>query len=169
MLVVFKIKRLIFVALLIMPLLSINAQQADKWENWKPLVGNWSGEGSGMSGEGTGSFSFTFDLNQSVLVRKSSYNYVLEKANIPFDDIMIIYLVDGTPSKAAFFNHQGFSRIYSISYSDKTITLNSEVPQTPAFRLTYTFIDDSTVTLKFEISRDGVTFITYSEEVGKKE
>jgi len=164
-----KTKYLIFVALS-MPFFSINAQQADKWENWKPLIGNWSGEGVGIPGDGTGSFSFAFDLNQSILVRKSSYNYVMEKTNIAFDDMMIIYLVDATPSKAIFFNHEGFSRIYSISYSDKTITLNSEnAPQTPSFRLTYTFIDDSTITLKFEISRDGVNYITYTEEVGKKE
>ena len=163
-----KIKYLILVALLML-FFSVNAQEADKWEKWKPLIGNWSGEGSGISGEGTGSFSFTFDLNQNVLIRKSSYHYIMEKMNIIFEDLMIIYLVDGIPAKAIFFNDDGFSRIYSISYSDKTITLITEkLPQIPVFKLTYTFIDDSNITLKFEISRDGVNFMTYSEETGKK-
>ena len=160
-----KFKHLILVALL-MPYFSITAQQIDKWEKWKPLIGDWSGEGIGVPGDGTGSFSFTFDLEQNILIRKSIYYYLGEKMYTKFEDMMIIYLVDGTPSKAIFFNHEGFSRIYSISYSDKTITLINA--QTPTFRLTYTFIDDSKVTLKFEISRDGVNFMTYSEEVGKK-
>jgi len=164
-----KIKHLILVALLMSPFLSY-AQQTDKWEKWKPLIGNWSGEGSGLSGEGTGTFSFNLDLNQNILIRKSNYHYVIDKTNIIFDDIMIIYLVDGTPSKAVFFNNDGFSRNYLISYSDKSITLISEkIPQTPIFKLTYTFIDDSTVGLKFEIARDGLNFIVYSEEVGKRQ
>ena len=162
-----KIKHIILMTLLMLPC-SINAQQADRWENWKPLIGNWLGEGSGIPGEGTGSFSFTFDLEQNILVRRSNYIYLGDKMYTAFDDIMIIYLVDGTPSKAIFFNHEGYSRIYAISYSDKSITLVSENPQTPVFRIIYTFIDDSNVKLIFEISRDGVNFITYVEEVGKK-
>jgi hypothetical protein len=152
-----------------MPLISINAQQDDKWENWKPLIGDWTGEGIAVPGEGTGTFSFTFDLNEKILIRKSNYDYLGEKMYTTFSDMMIIYLVDGTPSKAIFFNQDGFSRNYLISYSDKSITLISEkIPQTPIFKLTYTFIDDITVTLKYEIARDGVNFTTYSEETGKK-
>ena len=163
-----KVKYLILVASLMLSI-SVNAQQTDKWEKWNLLIGNWTGEGSGLSGEGTGSFSFTFDLNQNILIRKSDYHYVLDKTNIIFNDMMVIYLVDGTPSKAIFFNNDGFSRNYSISYSDKSITLISEkLPQTPIFKLTYTFINDLNITLKFEIARDGINFITYSEEVGKK-
>jgi len=163
-----KIKYLIFVALL-MQFLSINAQQDDKWENWRPLIGNWRGEGIAIPGEGTGSFSFTFDLNEKILIRRSNYDYLGEKMYTMFDDLMIIYLVNGTPQKAIFFNHEGFSRTYSISYSNKTITLITEKnPQTPVFKLTYTLIDDTTLTLKYEIARDGENFITYSEEIGKK-
>jgi len=164
-----KIKYLILIALLVQSL-SINAQQDDKWENWKPLIGNWKGEGIGIPGEGTGSFSFTFDLDQKILVRKSNYDYLGDKMYTTFSDMMIIYLVDGTPSRAIFFNHEGFSRTYSISYSGKTITLITEkIPLTPVFKLTYTLIDDSTVTLKYEIARDSENFTTYSEEFGKKE
>ena len=163
-----KIKHLILVALLML-FFSVNAQEADKWENWKPFIGNWSGEGNGIPGEGTGSFSFAFDLKENILVRKSDYNYLGDKIYTTFSDVMVIYLVNGTPSKAIFFNDDGFSRIYSISYSDKTITLISEkLPLTPIFRLIYTIIDDSNIALKFEIARDGVNFTTYSEETGKK-
>jgi hypothetical protein len=166
-----KIK-LLMLAILLMPLISINAQQDDddKWVNWRPLVGNWKGEGVAIPGEGTGVFSFEFDLSENILVRKSDYIYLGDKMYTAFNDLMIIYTVNKTPSKAIFFNYEGFSRNYSITYSDKTITLISEdIPQTPIFKLTYSFIDDSTVTLIYEIARDGVNFITYSEETGKKQ
>jgi len=163
-----KVKHFFWLALSI-PFFSINAQQTDKWENWKPLIGDWSGEGIGIPGDGTGSFSFTLDSEQNTLVRKSDYSYLIDKMYIIFEDTMIIYLVDDVPSRAVFSNREGFTRNYSISYSDKTIMLISEnLSQTPIFRLTYTFINDSSVSLKYEISRDGINFITYTEEVGKK-
>jgi hypothetical protein len=163
-----KTRNLLLVALLTVSFVA-NAQQSDKWEKWMPFVGEWSGTGNGIPGDGTGTFSFTFDLKESILIRKSSYDYLIDKTYILFDDMMIIYLVDGIPSKAIFFNHEGFSRIYSISYSDNIITLITEkTPQTPVFKLTYTLVDNLTVTLKYEIARDGESFVTYSEEIGKK-
>ena len=163
-----KKRNLILITLLTFSVVT-NAQQADMWEKWMPLVGEWSGTGNGIPGDATGSFSFTFDLNKRILIRKSNYDYYADKTYTTFDDMMVIYLVDGTPSKAIFFNNEGFSRTYSILYSDKTITLITEkTPQTPVFKLTYTLIDDLTVTLKYEIARDGENFITYSEEIGKK-
>ena len=151
-----------------MPLFSLNAQQDDRWENWKPLIGNWSGEGSGVPGDGTGSFSFTLDLEQNILVRKRDYIYIGEKQYFLFNDLMIIYFNNGTPSKAIFFDSEGYSRNYSISYSDKLISFISDISQTPTFRIIYTIIDDNNVNLKFEISRDGVNYITYVEEIGKR-
>ena len=152
-----------------MPLFSVNAQQTDRWENWKSLIGDWLGEGSGEPGDGSGSFSFTFDLEQNILVRKHNYVYIKDKAYLVFNDMTIIYLVNGTPSKAIFFDSEGYSRNYTISYSGKTITLISEkIPQMPTFRITYTLIDDANVIYRYEISRDGVNYITYVEETGKK-
>jgi len=148
----------------------INAQHDDVWANWQPLIGNWKGEGIGIPGEGTGCFSFTFDTEQNILVRKSDYSYYADKAYTIFEDTMIIYIENGTPSKAFFSNHEGFSRTYSISYSGKTITLICENPsQSLIFKLTYTLIDELTLTLKYEIARGGENFVTYSEEIGKKE
>ena len=164
-----KIKNLILAILLTLPI-SINAQQNNVWGNWLPLIGNWTGEGVGIPGDGTGNFSFTFDAEQNVLVRKSLYYYLGDKMYTTFEDSMIIYIENGTPSKAFFSNKEGFSRTYSILYSGKTITLITEkLPLTPVFKLTYTLIDDTTLTLKYEIARDGVNFTTYSEEIGKKE
>jgi hypothetical protein len=165
-----KMKHVILVALLVQSI-SINAQQDDKWDNWEPFIGNWKGEGIGIPGEGTGSFSFTFDPyfdpKQNVIIRKSIYHYLGEKMYTTLEDTMIIYLDNGT---AVFSNTEGFSRTYSISYCGKTITFITEkFPQTPVFKLTYTLIDDFTITLKYEIARDGVNFTTYSEEIGKKE
>ena len=98
-----KTKHLILVALL-MPFFSINAQEADRWENWKPLIGNWSGEGSGVPGDGTGTFSFTFELEENILVRKRNYVYIGDKQYYWFNDIMIIYMTVGKPIKLGHIN-----------------------------------------------------------------
>ena len=39
------------------------------------LLGEWIGEGSGSPGEAAGEFSFTSDLQNTILVRKSSARY----------------------------------------------------------------------------------------------
>ena len=64
--------------------------------DWGPLqflVGKWSGGGSGGPGQGTGDFSFTPDLQNSVLVRKSFAEYPPANGKPAFrhDDLMIVY------------------------------------------------------------------------------
>ena len=44
---------------------------ASSWDQWRPLVGQWQAAGKGSPGEGAGGFSFAFDLQNKVLVRKS--------------------------------------------------------------------------------------------------
>ena len=165
-----KIRHLILIAFLIFSY-AVNAQQADRWANLMLLVGSWSGEGSGMAGEGTDIFSFTFDLEQKILIRKSQADYgtnSLKDRNIT-EELMIIYLVDQIPSRAICFNNQGYTVNYSIEYSDKSIIFTSDkIPQTPMFRLSYIFIDSSTVKVIFEISRDGTNFSPFVESINKR-
>lgn len=148
------------------------SQQSNGWDKWKWVMGEWKGEGNGQPGQGSGSFSFKADLNEKVLVRKSHSEYPA-KDNTPeiiHEDLMIVYLdFSGNPSKAIYFDNEGHTINYSISYSDKNIVLLSDkIPNVPIFRLTYTLLDDNTMNTKFEMSQDGEKFMTYIEGKSKK-
>lgn len=165
------IKYLITVMLLSLVTISYG-QKTDNWSKWDWIVGEWEGEGSGVPGEGGGIFSFTFDLENKILVRKSHSEYPGEniKTRTIHDDLMIVYPdQNGTPSKAIYFDNEGHTINYNITYSENCITFTSEaVGQNPVFRLVYTKLDNAIVNTRFEMSRDGVNFMTYIEGKSKK-
>ena len=78
---------------------------------------------------------------------------------------MIVSLdYSGNPSKAIYFDNEGHTINYSITYTANTIVLLSEkIQNVPIFRLTYTLLDKQTVNTKFEMSQDGEKFMTYIE------
>lgn len=140
------------------------AQQKSAWNNWQWLLGEWKGEGAGKPGEGNGTFSFAFDLDKKILVRKNYTEFPAtnSKPASIHEDLMIIYLdFSGNPSKAIYFDNEGHTIHYSIQYSDKTITLQSEkIAHIPVFKLSYIWLDDTTINTQFEISQDGQNFVT---------
>jgi len=148
------------------------SQQNTNWDQWNWLLGQWKGEGNGQLGQGGGTFSFSFDLDQKLIVRKSHSEYpaTANKPKIVHDDLMIVYLDrTGNPSKAIYFDNEGHTINYLISYADKTITMISDkIPNMPVFRLTYTLLDNNTINTKFEMSQDGEKFMTYIEGKSKK-
>lgn len=147
-------------------------QKNSSWDKWNWLTGEWAGEGSGQPGQGGGTFSFKPDLDQNILVRKSHSEYpaTANKPKVIHDDLMIIYLGDtGIASKAIYFDNEGHTINYSITYSDKSIAFTSDkIPNVPVFRLTYSLLDDATVNTKFEMSQDGEKFMTYIEGKSRK-
>jgi hypothetical protein len=149
------------------------AQQNTTWDSWAWLMGEWKGDGGGQPGQGTGTFSFTPDLDKKILVRKnhSEYPATENKAKAVHDDLMIVYLdFTGKPSKAIYFDNEGHTINYTISYADKAIVLLSEkIPHVPVFRLTYALLDNETVNIKFEMSMGGEKFTTYVEGKCKKQ
>lgn len=148
------------------------SQQKPNWDQWRWLTGEWVGEGSGQPGTGGGTFSFKTDLDQNILVRKSHSEYpaTADKPQVIHDDLMVVYPdFSGTPAKAIYFDNEGHTINYSITYSEKSITLTSDkIPNVPIFRLTYSLLDNETVNTKFEMSQDGVKFFTYIEGKSKK-
>lgn len=148
------------------------SQQKPKWDQWRWLTGEWVGEGSGQPGTGGGTFSFKTDLDQNILVRKSHSEYpaTANKPQVIHDDLMVVYPdFSGTPAKAIYFDNEGHTINYSITYSEKSIILTSDkIPNVPIFRLTYSLLDNETVNTKFEMSQDGVKFFTYIEGKSKK-
>ena len=147
-------------------------QNNSPWAKWTWLIGDWKGEGSGEPGKGSGTFSFRPDLDEKILVRKSHsvYPAMNDKPAIIHDDLLIVSLdFTGNPSKAVYFDNEGHTINYSITYSEKTIVLLSEkIPAVPLFRLTYSLLDKETVNTKFEMSQDGAQFMTYVEGKSKK-
>ncbi|MCE5204724.1 MAG: hypothetical protein LLF80_01265 [Porphyromonadaceae bacterium] len=166
-----KTKLLLCAALLSMAVLCFGQQNLPS-DNWRWLMGEWKGEGTGNPGQGGGTFSFAYDLDKNIIVRKSHSEYPAtnNKPKIIHDDLMVVYSNDSkSPSKAIYFDNEGHIINYAITYADKSITFTSiKLTNTPVFRLTYTLLENDLVNTKFEMSNDGVNFMVYIEGKGKK-
>jgi hypothetical protein len=161
-------KAALFVFLLSFSLcLTAQCQEKPTWENLNWLSGQWIGEGGGKPGQGTGEFSFTFDLDKKILVRKSHSEYPAtnDKPLIIHDDLIIIYPDDqANPSKAIYFDNEGHVINYLVSVTGNSVIFTSEKKnEGSVFRLSYISLDRKNVDVKFEISRDGEHFATYVE------
>lgn len=147
-------------------------QSSTAWEKWSWLIGEWAGEGSGQPGQGAGTFTFKPGLDNKILVRESHSEYPASgnKPKVVHNDLMIIYPdYSGNPVKAIYFDNEGHTINYSISYADKSIALTSDkILGVPVFRLTYTLLENEAVNTKFEMSQDGEKFNTYIEGKSKK-
>lgn len=146
-------------------------QQNSTWDKWNSYIGNWIGEGSGKPGQGGGTFSFSLNLDNNVLIRKSHSEYPSPEGKVQIhEDLMIIYLdINKNPSRAIYFDNEGHTINYQISYTDKTIILTSDrVPNSPVFRLVYSMLDYETCNTRFELSQDGEKFTPYIEGNSKR-
>lgn len=148
------------------------SQQKPNFDKWNWLIGEWAGEGSGQPGQGGGTFSFTFDLDKNVLVRKSHSEYPETERNpkVIHDDLMVVYTdPSGASTKAIYFDNEGHTINYSVTFAEKSIVMTSaKEANMPVFRLTYTLLDPETVSTKFEMSQDGKSFTTYIEGASKR-
>jgi hypothetical protein len=164
-------KKFILIATVILLTISslASAQQSDPWAKWKYLIGEWVGEGNGQPGKGEGSFTFTTDLDGKVLVRKN--HTAFPKTNktpaTVHDDLLYVYPASGDGSvEAIYFDNEGNSIKYKVSYTDNSIVMISDKSATsPRFRLSYIKIDDRTVNIIFEMAMPDSpdSFRTYLE------
>ncbi len=133
----------------------------DAWKPYRFLVGEWSGDGGGEPGKGSGRFSFAFDLQEKVLVRRNRAEYPPAQGRPAFshEDLMVIYRADrGGPTKAIYFDSEGHVINYAVTFSDdrRTLTfLSDDVPAAPRFRLSYTKGEDDSMRIQFEIAPPG--------------
>jgi hypothetical protein len=126
------------------------------WEKWNYLIGEWVGENNGQPGQGEGKFSFQTDLDGNILVRKSHtvFPKTEKSTEIIHDDLLIIYqsAANGT-QEAIYFDNEGHTIKYKVTFTDKTIALTSDIDSgAPRFRFTYTAIDAKSVNASFEIA-----------------
>jgi hypothetical protein len=152
-----KRQKLLIVAILLFSSQLIFGQQAkNPWEKWNYLVGEWVGEGNGQPGQGVGKFSFQTDLDGKILVRKSQtiFPATAKSAETKHTDLLIIYPgSDVNSQEAIYFDNEGHTIKYNVSFREKSIVLTSTVNQNmPGFRFSYTAIDDKTVSMSFEMS-----------------
>jgi hypothetical protein len=124
------------------------------WDMFNYLVGEWVGGGSGDPGQGAGTFSFTLDLDERILTRKSHTEYPASNGRPAFshDDLMIIYFENDKP-KAIYFDNEGHTINYNVLSNVDTIVLVSDAStSSPRFRLSYIKTSNDSISIVFEIA-----------------
>jgi len=154
--------------------------QQDKetgWDEWRPLLGKWNAEGGGQPGTATaGGFSFDFDLQGKVIVRRnySEYPATGTRPASRHDDLMVIYRDPAKGTRAVYFDNEGHIIHYTVSFSEdrNTITFTSDVnPSEPRFRFIYTRQKEDTLSLEFDIAPPGKpdSFTKYVEGTARRQ
>jgi hypothetical protein len=131
------------------------------WDSWKFLLGEWEEQAGGKPGQGTGIFSFAFDLQGKVLIRKnhSDYPATKERAGYSRDDLMVVYVDPETKHKRAFWaDSDGHVVNYDVSVSPdgKSIVFVGDVlPAAPRYRFAYSQIQPNKIAISFEVAPPG--------------
>ena len=137
---------------------------------WKFLIGDWVGEGGGDPGQGTGWFTFSYDLQQKIIVRKNHTEYPATKDRpaTTHDDLMIVYPDANKKSHAIYFDSEGHVINYELlpaADGNLLVFLSDATAPGPRFRLTYTKSGDKAVKILFEMATPDKpdTFVKYIE------
>ena len=148
--------------LLIFFLLNVGFAKAQtrplSWDKWQLLIGPWEAVGHGSPGEGKGGLSFTFDLQNKVIIRKSHTDYPAAGGRPAFahDDLMVICADDGLQKfRADYYDNERHVIRYTIEFSPDgqgIIFLSDLIPSQPRFRLTYERRKGDDLNIKFEIA-----------------
>jgi hypothetical protein len=95
-----------------------STKEGDNWEPFRFLIGEWTGKGSGSPGEAGGAFSFSFDLEEKILVRRNRADYpaTKEKPAYSHTDLMVIYK-EGPATRAIYFDNEGHIINYAVTVS----------------------------------------------------
>jgi hypothetical protein len=133
-------------------------QKAD-WSAFKFLIGEWIGEGSGSTGEASGAFTFSYDLQTSILVRKNFADYPAQNGRPAFrhDDLMIMYQ-EHKSVKAIYFDNEGHIINYSVSFSKDSSTVifvSEPTSNSQRFRFTYSKVEEKRMKFSFDFAPPG--------------
>ena len=172
-------RRAMLVALILVPFLSLQAQQArstDEWKDFEFLFGEWTWVGGGKPGQGNGMSTFRPELDGTVLVRKTHLDYPATKERAAFghDDLIYVYHDPQDKSlRAIFFDGEGHVIRYAVTVASdgNSIEFLSEAaPGGTRCRMTYARAGADSVTEKFEIAPPGKPndFATYVEFMAKR-
>lgn len=154
----------------------LRAQQQTpvNWNAFKFLMGEWVGEGTGAPGEATGGFTFSYDLQNTVLVRKNHANYPATKDRPAFthDDLMIVYQEAGK-TRAVYFDNEQHVINYSVTFSSDSSSVafvSDPTPSSARFRLTNTKAGTDKIRITFEMATPGKpeAFARYIEATARR-
>jgi hypothetical protein len=144
------------------------------WHAFRFLMGEWIGEGTGMPGEGTGGFTFSIDLQNTVLIRKNYANYPATKERPAFrhDDLMIVYQ-ERDKIRATYYDNEQHVINYSVTFSsdsNSVIFVSDVSPAAPRFRLTNKKAGTDKISILFEIAPPGKpdSFSRYIEATARR-
>ena len=173
-----QLMRLAVAAIVLSAPIGASGRQAPKdapsWDRWAFVLGEWVADGSGSPGQGTARFSFAFDLERRILVRKN-HNEFPASAGRPaavHDDLLIVY-PEGSRTRAVYFDNEDHVIYYTLeSSSDATaLTLVSDkAAGAPRFRLVYAAATDGTLKIRFDIAPPDKpeAFSTYLEGTARR-
>jgi hypothetical protein len=169
---------LVLVALVLLAAHSAGQQSKDQsWDAWRFLLGDWVGEGDGQPGQASsGGFSFAFDLQGKVLVRRNHAEYAAtgDRPAFRHDDLMVIYDDSrGKGKRAIYFDNEGHVINYEVTVSQdlKTLTFIGDTPATgPRFRFIYNKVTDDALRFRFDIAPPGKpdAFTKYIEGTARR-
>jgi len=145
------------------------------WDAWKFLLGEWEGGNTGDPGQGNGTFTFSFDLDENILVRNSHTVFppTKDREGYAHDDLIIIYSEFTGEKHAIYFDNEQHVIHYRaiVSPDQKNIILESDpVPSQPQFRFSYIKVGKDVVEARFEMTPPGKpgAFFTYLEGTSKR-
>jgi hypothetical protein len=148
-----------------------SGQHNSRLDKWSWLTGEWKIEKSGLKDQEIVTFSFIYELERNIIIRKrrTSYPGKGDKPDI-HEDLMIIYPDKfARPERAIYFDNEGQIIYYKIAFEQGSMVFtNYDRGNSPVYRLTYTPEDSGSIKVKEEISRDGEIYITSLEESCKR-
>ncbi len=133
---------------------------ADRWQRWRFLLGQWTGEGGGAPGRAdAGGCSFAIELNGNVLVRR---NWLQVRATsdhpaMRHEDVLYVY-PHGEGWRAMYFDSEGHVHSYRGVADGRSATLESDPDmEGTRFRITYGSVAEKR-TIRFDICPRGGEF-----------
>ncbi len=139
------------------------------------LMGEWIGDGSGNPGQGIGGFSFSYDLQNTVLVRKNYAEYPATENKPAFrhEDLTVIYHAPDDTLRAVYFDNEGHVIHYVVEPGDdgrSATFISAPAEQNARYRLCYTTTNENEVAIHFEIAPPGQpeAFSMYLEATAHK-
>lgn len=126
---------------------------ADPWKPLEFLIGDWAAaDSAGEPGKASsGAFSFKFDLEKKVLIRRNVADY---PGGLHHEDLMVIY--PGSPMRATYWDNEGHVIPYKVSAVAAGVVFLSDASTTePRYRLSYRATGERTANLTFEIAPPG--------------
>ncbi len=133
------------------------------------LLGDWIGDGGGnVPGQGSGGFTFSYDLQNKIMVRRNYAEYPAtdSKPASRHDDLMIVYGAPDDTLRAIYFDNEGhvINYVVNVSADSQSAVFTSPPAEKEArFRLSYAPSGENSVGIKFEVAPPGQpdAFSTY--------